>query len=287
MSLLSPQLQAFIAVVKHKTVHAAAESLSLTQTAVTQRIRTLEQSLKSTLFIRSRRGMEPTREAEALWRYCLAAKELEGEVLAQIQDAGLAQEVELTIAGPSSMMHSRILPACMATMKTYPNLLLHFNVADTQDRHQLLKSGQCDFAVIEKTQMASQMQIKALQPEEYVLVCSQHWQGRTLDDIIKNERIIDFNEQDQMTFQYLNQFNLLEKANQSRYFVNRTDNMALLVANELGYTALAKEFAHTYIETNQLMVLNEHKVYRHESLLAWYARPEPPAYFQAILNSIS
>ena len=41
MSLLSPQLQAFLAVAEHKTVHGAAGDLYITQTAVTQRILSL------------------------------------------------------------------------------------------------------------------------------------------------------------------------------------------------------------------------------------------------------
>ena len=68
MSLLSPQLQAFLKVAEQKTVHGAADKLFLTQTAVTQRIRTLETSLGTTLFIRTRRGMALTSEGGALLR---------------------------------------------------------------------------------------------------------------------------------------------------------------------------------------------------------------------------
>lgn len=53
MSLLSPQLKAFMAIIDAKTVHAAASILNITQTAVTQRLRNLEAQLKTTLFIRS------------------------------------------------------------------------------------------------------------------------------------------------------------------------------------------------------------------------------------------
>jgi predicted transcriptional regulator len=62
MILLDPQLHAFEAIVKTGTVHAAAKLLHLTQTAVTQRLRMLEQRMKTTLFIRSRRGMQLTTE---------------------------------------------------------------------------------------------------------------------------------------------------------------------------------------------------------------------------------
>jgi len=44
MILLDPQLIAFEAIVKEGTVHAAADTLYLTQTAVTQRIHLLEEN---------------------------------------------------------------------------------------------------------------------------------------------------------------------------------------------------------------------------------------------------
>ena len=60
MSLLSPPLEAFVAIVRSKTVISAAKDLGLTQTGVTQRIRVLETQLRTTLFIRSRSGMRLT-----------------------------------------------------------------------------------------------------------------------------------------------------------------------------------------------------------------------------------
>src|SRR5262245_44627485 len=106
MSLLSPQLEAFVTIARHKTVHGAAVALHITQTAVTQRIRMLESRLGTTLFIRTRRGMMLTTEGEALLRYCQAASELEGEALAIIQGAAKETAIRFCITGPTSIMHS-------------------------------------------------------------------------------------------------------------------------------------------------------------------------------------
>src|SRR4051794_40835794 len=109
MSLLSPQLEAFMQIAKYKTVHAAADALYITQTAVTQRLRALESKLATTLFIRTRRGMMLTPEGEALLRYCFAAQALEGEALAKITGAAQQTEIRLVLSGPTSIMHSRII----------------------------------------------------------------------------------------------------------------------------------------------------------------------------------
>jgi len=286
MSLLSPQLEAFIAVAKHKSVHRAADEIFITQTAVTQRIRALERALRSTLFVRTRRGMLLTPEGEALLRYCRAAKELEGEALAKIQGAGMETEIKLTITAPNSIMQARVIPSCLSIIKKFSNLLINFNVNDIENRHQALRAGLSDFAIIQQEQLAAEMQSKQLEPEEYVLVCSTKWKGRKLRDIVKNERIIDFDPADQFTYAYLKQYNLFDLAQHGRYFANRTENLALLVSEGVGYTTLAKEFAKPYVKSKQLIILNKGETYDVTPLLAWYDRPEPPKYFSAIIDAI-
>ena len=286
MSLLSPNLQAFMAVVKHKTVHGAAETLFLTQTGVTQRIRSLEKQLRVTLFLRTRRGMELTSEGEALLRYCQAAKSLEGEALAHIQKTGIETEIELTISAPSSIMTSRVVPACVPIMKKFPNLLMHFDVDDIDDRPEKLRGGLADLVILDEEELKPEMRYKLLEPEEYVLVCSPKWKKRRLKDIIQEERIIDFNQTDHLTYDYLKGYNLFDNANTSRYFVNRTENLAQLVSEGIGYTALAKEFAKPYVEEKSLIILNQEKTLDITPVLAWFDRPEPPRYFTAVVESI-
>lgn len=287
MSLLSPQLQAFMAVARTKTVHGAASEINLTQTAVTQRIRTLEKMLKVTLFIRTRRGMHLTQEGEALLRYCLAAKNLEGETLAQIQGAGVQSEIELTITAASSIMRSRVIPGCLPIIQKFPNLLIHFEADDVEQRHQKLRSGTSDLVIVREEHLAQEMEFKKLAPEQFILVAGYAWKDRDLKDIVQHERIIDFDPTDQVTFDYLKHYDLFDLAQNSRYFVNRTDNLAFLVSQGIGYTALAKEFVAPYVAKKQLCILNEGKTADVYPVLAWFDRPEPPKYFSAIVHSIN
>ena len=285
-NLLSPNLLAFTKVAKIKTVHGAAAELFITQTAVTQRIRSLERSLNTTLFIRTRKGMLLTQEGEALLRYCQSAIELEGEALAQIQGAGKESEIEITISAPTSIMRSRVIPSCLPVIQKFSNLLINFNVSDKNNLHLELRSGLCDFAIINQEQLSQQMKFKQLAPQEYILVCSAEWKNRKLAEIIKNERIIDYDLSDQVTIDYLKKYKLYDKARSSRYFSNRTDNIALLVAQEVGYTSLPKDFALKYIQDNQLIALNSNKTYDISPVLAWFDRPVPPLYFSELINLI-
>lgn len=286
MSLLSPPLEAFVAIAKHKTVHGAANAIHLTQTAVTQRIRSLEEKLSTTLFIRTRRGMMLTPEGEALLRYCQAAHDLEGEALAKIKGAGIKTEVEIRITGPTSIMGSRIIPECATVMKKFHHLLMHFDVNDLETRVKSLRSGECQFAIIRQEDIAPEMASKILRPENYVLVCTPAWKKRSLADIVSKERIIDYDPSDQLTFQYLKHFKLLRLAKHERHFVNRTDALAKMLVEGIGYGLLTTEFSRSYIEHNELIVLNQGKIFENVLALAWYARHEPPKYFAAIIEAI-
>jgi len=286
MSLLSPQLHAFMAIVRYQTVHNAARHLHLTQTAVTQRIRVLERNLNTTLFIRTKRGMILTPEGEALQRYCQSAQALEGEALSMIKKAAIDQTVELCICGPTSIMQSRIVSMCFPVMKKFPNLLMQFNISDTEDRHQQLRTGQCQFAVLQEEHVSLVMRHKLLVPEKYVLVCSKQWQDQPLEAIIKNQHIVDYNANDQMSFNYLKHYKLFEFAKHERYFANRPEILAALIEAGFGYGVLTEEFSQPYVEKGSLIVLNENKIYENKMVLAWYDRPTPPKYFSAIIDCI-
>lgn len=286
MSLLGPQLDAFVMVSKMGTVHAASEQLHLTQTAVTQRIKTLEESLKCNLFIRSRRGMMLSREGEALLHYCKAAQNLEGETLARISGAGTQHEVSLGITGPSSIMHSRILPSCLKHAQKYPQLLFDFNITDNENRHHDLRLGRYDLAVIRPTEYSKEMESKTLQPENYILVCTSRWADRKLEDIISNERIIDFEPGDQLTYHYLQHYQLYTENLGKRHFVNRTDSIAMMLMEGLGYGVLTREVADTHIATGKLTALNQGKTYPQKPLLVWLPRPQMPNYLSTLITAI-
>jgi LysR family transcriptional regulator, chromosome initiation inhibitor len=286
MSLLSPPLQAFMAIAKHKTVHAAASAIHITQTGVTQRIRLLENKLGTTLFIRTRRGMMLTPEGEALLRYCHAVIEIEGEALAKIKGAGIDSDIRIGITGPSSIMRARIIPQCYSVIKKFPHLLVHFDINDLENRIRSLRSGDSQLAVVRKEEVTPEMEHKILRPERYVLVCTSAWKKRKLRDIIAAEHIVDYDFSDQMTFNYLKHFDLFDVVNHERHFANRTDALAMMLVAGYGYGVLTMEFSQSYIEENQLIVLNSGKIYKTSMALAWYDRPEPPHYFSALINAI-
>ena len=284
MSLLNPQLVAFAKVAECKTVHGAAKILHLTQTAVTQRVRLLEQKLKTTLFIRTRSGMRLTLEGEQLYRYCQRVNELTGETLASIQGTLTTIQSKITIVGPTSIMRSRIVPRCAQIMRDYPHLYFTYILNDEKDISQHLKSGEADLVIMRPELVEQEMESKILEEEHYILLCSPKWRGRKLRNIISEEKIIDFNPTDHMTYSYLEKFDLFKYVKNNRHYINNTESIAQMFIDGLGYGVLTKEFARHYLASKQLIILNQGKSYSYPLVVAWYKRPESPAYFTQIIK---
>ena len=286
MSLLDPRLQAFVSIVRSQTVHGAAKELRLTQTGVTQRIRALESQLGVTLFTRSRRGMRLTQEGEALNRYCMGVGDLEGQALNQILGAGKSSSIRVNISGPTSIMTSRIVPSCISLYKKFPGLLLNFEMNDSEERVSKLKQGIAHFVVIPPEQVANEMDSKVLKADKYVLVGSPKLKNRKLIDIIKTERIIDFYESDHTTFKYLKKFDLLQSTQRDRLFANTNEVIIKLFSAGVGYGTLTQEVATPHVEKGDLIILNGKNMLEDPQALAWYPRPEVPAYFKGVIDSI-
>ena len=278
-------LIAFEKIASLKTVHAAAVDLGLTQAALTKRIRALEGELGVTLFLRSRRGMSITDEGRALLHFCQTCNEAEGLFLSQIQGED-QKERDVTISGPTSAISTRIHQDCLGLYKKYPFLKLHFRSDDHANLIDLIRLGKSDLAVVSPDLVPNEMDSKLLKPDKYLLVASSTWHKRPLDEILNQERIIDFDEGDQTTFQYLKKFGLEKTKRPDRIFVNENEGLLRMFIAGLGYGTLTETIAKPHIESGKLIKLNRGQVLEHPLALVWYPRTQKADYLMDIIRSI-
>jgi LysR family transcriptional regulator, chromosome initiation inhibitor len=287
MSLLSPPLEAFWAVVRKGTVQDASYILGITQTGVTQRIRSLEKQLKTTLFIRSRKGMKLTTEGEALLQFVKSSLEIEGMALSRIQRAAKDSITEVSISGPSSILRSRVIPNLISLKEAFPLLRFRFDLSDTESNVDKLKTGHCDFAILEHHHVTREMDSKILKAERYCLYGPASWKRRLLPEIIKTETIIDFNQNDMMTFNLLDKYKLKTQAKKERHYANNTDALISMVSSGLGYSVLTEECTHQLVRQGLITKLGADLFFDYKIALAWYPRSEKPEYFQAIIKKLN
>lgn len=286
MKLLSANLQAFYFTATLGTVHAAAKHLNLTQTAATRRIASLEQEIKMSLFLRSRKGMLLTESGRKLLKYCRQSLELEGEVLASSYSNDKEPTQKITVEGPSSFMSTRVLSCTTEALRKFPHLILHFRINDEGSGVESLKLGLADLVIIPSSEMVKEFDSKKLKPEQYILVAPTSWAHRKAADIIAKERIIDFNASDKMTLNYLEFYGLEHNRKRERHFINNTDALAKAVELGAGYSVLSKEFAEPWIQQKKLISLCPKKHFDSSLALAWYPRKFIPDYLRAVISSL-
>ena len=148
MAFTLRQLQYFIAVAEEGTVSGAAQSLSISQSAVTEAIKELESDLGVTLFERHRRGLTITHKGHQFYRHA-------NRILADVQDARrsfigeqAAPPSHLSL-GVTSLVAGYVLSDLLARFRrAYPGV----DVSAIEDNgdylEHLLIGGELDVAVM-------------------------------------------------------------------------------------------------------------------------------------------
>ncbi len=149
MSLSSLQLDAFLVVCRAQNFTRAASELGVTQSALSQRIKNLEDELGSTLFTRDPSGAKPTDVGQRLLRYCHAREGLEAEFVESLKSKSTGDlRGPLRIAGFSTITRSLILPALKPLLLKHDHIQLELLTAELSQLPELLTNGRADFVFV-------------------------------------------------------------------------------------------------------------------------------------------
>lgn len=147
MAVTVTQLAAFLAVVRHGSVTAAAEELVVTQPSVSAAVAALERELSVKLTERVGRNVRPTPAGEAYARYA-------GDILGLLKEgAEVAGEVDrgegrqLRISAVTTVGEHLLPPLIRAFRDIHPDLQVSLHVGNREAVFNRLASHQADVAV--------------------------------------------------------------------------------------------------------------------------------------------
>ncbi len=176
MSLSSLQLDAFVAVAKLLNFSKAAESLFITQSALSQRIKNLEQTIGANLFIREPGNVRITEMGERLLRYCTIKDSMEQELLFNLLPSNEGQLGGITSVGAfSSILRSVIIPAMSSLLRNNPKIQCNFIHEETGGLPELLERSECDFIILDYKMESKDIETVVLGYEEYVVIESTEY----------------------------------------------------------------------------------------------------------------
>jgi DNA-binding transcriptional LysR family regulator len=142
------QIEAFLAVARTQNFTRAAESLFLTQPAVTRQIASLEEELKTRLFDRLGRGTRLTAAGTVFLEYAERTIQLreESKIAIRELEAGTAGHLQI---GASSTLATYVLPPLLkAFREAHPGVELSISTGVSTRVREFVRTGKVDIGLV-------------------------------------------------------------------------------------------------------------------------------------------
>lgn len=254
--MIDYRLFTFIDVCETRNLTKTANHLCLTQPAVTQHIKYLEEAYDTKLLVYKGKKMHLTESAQALLQYALKTQALLKSTETEIYELKTKQ-VKLNF-GATLSIADYVMPSILdAHLEQFPHIQLNFKVENTTHLIDALLKGEIEFAFIEGYFDKEQFEHHLLQKNDFILVASVN---STLTDIItldelKKQRLIirEFGSGSRdilekvlaNTNSSLNQFKQLDEIGSIKLLKH-------LVKQNHGVTFIYKEAVKAELERNEL-----------------------------------
>lgn len=141
----------FYVVAKHKHMTRASEELHISQPAISQSIKKLEDQLNGTLFLRSNKGMELTEEGKMFFEYVKGALELIDNAEKEFTSFKELTKGEIKIGCSTTLTKLILLDAIEKFHKDYPNIDINITNDLTSNLINNLKIGRLDFVIFNES----------------------------------------------------------------------------------------------------------------------------------------
>ena len=141
-------VRTFVTAADNASMTAAANALNLTQGAVSQQIRRLEELLGCALFERDRRGLRLTPPGERLFGTAKRLLSLNDEIWGDMTRDAIGGRVRLGV--PYDLVGAWLAPVLKAYVEACPQVEISLACASSPELTGLLAAGEIDLAVIEE-----------------------------------------------------------------------------------------------------------------------------------------
>src|SRR6201996_8915228 len=164
------RVRVFRAVAQHLNFSRAAEELLLTQPAVTQQIKALEDEYGVPLFDRGGRHIALTEGGKALLPFAERMKALSDEAMATVAETSGQHAGELAL-GASQTIGQYLLPTFVAGFRgAYPKIRVTARSGNTDEMLEALLAREIQLALIEGPEQRKVLRIEPFMEDHMVLV---------------------------------------------------------------------------------------------------------------------
>lgn len=142
-------LRTFVTVAETASMTRAADQLHLTQGAISQQVRKLEDQLQTPLFVRARQGLSLTEAGERLFGKARRMLSLNDAIWCEMTDSHCGGKASIGV--PLDLIAADALPRLLRSFaERYPEVDLSIRCAPTARLKQDVAAGRVDIAVLEE-----------------------------------------------------------------------------------------------------------------------------------------
>ena len=172
-------LRCFMAVYRTGSVTKAADVLSLSQPAVSGRVKALELLLRKKIFVRTSRGVEPTADAHTLARAITPHMDGLESVFSAMTANGADLSGRVKLAAPVEVVEAFVVPNLERLLATGIELNVRFGNAN--QRIALVMSGEVDLAILTTDAGHESVTSQQMFTEKFLLVGAPKWVSEIKD----------------------------------------------------------------------------------------------------------
>ncbi|MBI3873964.1 MAG: LysR family transcriptional regulator [Arcobacter sp.] len=178
------KLNTFLTVVKEKSFSKASAKLGISQPAVTQQMRYIEDYLDTRVLDRKKNGIRLTKEGEKL--FLIAQKLQKSIIVAEQQLLGIINKDINFIFAASKVIGDYILPTVLNEIKHTINNEVNINVALSQECIVSLLDKKVDMALIESPTFEDGIIYRDWMEDEIVIFSNQPLPKRVKDEDLQS-----------------------------------------------------------------------------------------------------
>ncbi|WP_457281783.1 LysR family transcriptional regulator ArgP [Polaromonas sp. P5_D5] len=269
MSTFDPDaLECLAAIVEEGGFERAAQRLSITQSAVSQRLRALEAQVGTVLIVRSR-PLKPTSAGQLLLKHTKMLRLLRADLERDLKElapsslGGAREEERISIAINADSIATWALPALTdLAQQGLPMEIIH---DDQNFTHEWLREGQVLGCVTTLKQALRGCKVEPLGAMQYIAVATPEFAQRRLGLGGKQDAaaltqynfrdvpFIAFNRKDELPVDFVGKAFGLKRVTLNQLFVPSSEGMVRAVLAGWGVSVVPRLLAQGLIDTGQLV----------------------------------
>jgi len=253
------QVRTLLAVVDEGTFDAAAAALHVTPSAVSQRIKTLEQRTGRVLLMRTK-PVRPTESGQAVVRFARQLNSLERDMKTELGIAADSGPVRLPIAVNADSLATWFLPA-LTRVPQSPPVCFDLHREDEAHTAQLLREGRVMAAVTSSAEPVAGCTVRPLGLARYLPVASPQFAARylsagPLERCLPDAPVIVFDRRDEMQDRFVRSLTPDgSDAGRLRHYVPTSEGFCDAVAAGLGWGLVPQPQAEPLLRSGALTEL--------------------------------